>query len=109
MAGMSAHWDAVPAKVQAALRRVSTWHACEGFYLAGGTALALLEGHRASIDLDLFSAPFTDAERLVSALSGEAGDVTITSTASRTVYAVVDGVQVNRGSCRWPPSLTSAR
>lgn len=109
MAGLSVHWDAVPATVQAALRRISTWRVCEGFYLAGGTALALLEGHRASIDLDLFSASFADAERLVSELSGGADDVTITSTAFRTVYAVVDGVQVSFFGYSYPlvaPTVT---
>lgn len=36
----------------------------EGFSLAGGTALALLIGHRKSIDLDLFSTQSFDAEKL---------------------------------------------
>jgi hypothetical protein len=94
VAGLTVHWDAVPANVQATLRRISTWRPCVGFYLAGGTALALLEGHRVSVDLDLFSESFTDAERLVAELSAVSGDLVITSTAARTVFARVDGVQV---------------
>ena len=40
-----------------------------GFYLAGGTALALQIGHRVSVDFDLFSD--TDIKRsLLPALSG---------------------------------------
>jgi hypothetical protein len=36
-----------------------------GFHLAGGTALALLLGHRMSIDIDLFSQRGFDASRLL--------------------------------------------
>ncbi|MDA1006243.1 MAG: nucleotidyl transferase AbiEii/AbiGii toxin family protein [Verrucomicrobia bacterium] len=38
------------------LKRLSPELARHGFYLAGGTALALRLGHRLSIDLDFFSA-----------------------------------------------------
>ncbi len=39
-----------------------------GFYLAGGTALALLIGHRYSEDFDMFSAKEFDADILLDAL-----------------------------------------
>lgn len=60
-----------------AARRLAV--AGEGFYLAGGTGLALRLGHRVSLDLDLFSPdrPLDQPERiaLLKALraSGEAG------------------------------------
>ena len=34
------------------LRKTGLWLADQGFYLAGGTALAIYYGHRKSVDLD---------------------------------------------------------
>ena len=45
---------AVPGDVLAALNSLRNAGATEGFYLAGGTNLALRFGHRLSLDLDLF-------------------------------------------------------
>lgn len=36
-----------------------------GFYLAGGTALALQLGHRTSVDFDFYTQSNFDAERVV--------------------------------------------
>jgi len=49
------HWEAAPEGMQEVLRSISTALAGTDFYLAGGTALALLEGHRVSADLDLLA------------------------------------------------------
>ena len=43
----------------------------KGFYLAGGTALALLLGHRKSVDIDLFSDFSFDAGSLLEKLSAD--------------------------------------
>jgi len=43
----------------------------EGFYLVGGTALALYNGHRKSIDLDLFSNFSFDAGFVLENLSAD--------------------------------------
>jgi len=50
------------------------------FYLAGGTALALLEGHRISVDLDLFSPTLNDAEELLDDLEASLQAETTVST-----------------------------
>ncbi|MDE2313776.1 MAG: nucleotidyl transferase AbiEii/AbiGii toxin family protein [Elusimicrobia bacterium] len=47
------HEECADAKTIAAAERMA--EAASGFYLAGGTALALRLGHRISLDLDLFS------------------------------------------------------
>ncbi|HVA66585.1 MAG TPA: nucleotidyl transferase AbiEii/AbiGii toxin family protein [Elusimicrobiota bacterium] len=47
------HEECADAKTIAAAERLA--RAAPGFYLAGGTALALRLGHRISLDLDLFS------------------------------------------------------
>ena len=45
----------VPVRVRTALTRLLAAGACRDFYLAGGTGLAFLLDHRASVDLDFFS------------------------------------------------------
>ena len=49
------HWNAVAAGVRAVLTELSPALARGAWYLAGGTALALVEGHRVSRDLDLWT------------------------------------------------------
>ena len=47
----------------------------KGFYLVGGTALALKLGHRKSVDLDLFSNFNFDVEQLLENLSADFNDI----------------------------------
>jgi hypothetical protein len=49
------HWETVTPGLRALLEALGPLPWMEGFYLAGGTALALRIGHRRSIDLDFFS------------------------------------------------------
>ena len=51
------HWEVLPPNTKKALDFLSTqeWLNDSGWYLAGGTALALLTGHRTSVDLDFFT------------------------------------------------------
>lgn len=49
------HWEAVPEPARAVLELLGQTEVAEQFYLAGGTGVALLLGHRISADLDLFS------------------------------------------------------
>lgn len=65
----------------------------ETFYLAGGTGLALQLGHRASIDIDLFSQNTFIAERYASLLIGLGGRVI--QAESGTIHGVVTGVKVS--------------
>jgi hypothetical protein len=62
-------------------------------YLAGGTALALMIGHRQSIDFDWFSPANFDPAALARRL-GNIGDVRIAETSSGTFHGWVDGIQV---------------
>ena len=47
--------DPVPAVLRTLLDRLAAGGVTRDFYLAGGTGLALLVGHRRSVDLDFFS------------------------------------------------------
>lgn len=59
------HSEVLPSHTLALLKALSAELAGNGFYLAGGTALALRFGHRESVDLDFFSEhPFDAAEML---------------------------------------------
>ncbi len=60
------HPKVLPSHSLALLKSLSKSLAESGFYLAGGTALALRLGHRISIDLDFFSTqPFLPPELIV--------------------------------------------
>lgn len=92
---MTAHWTAIPPAVAEALRRVSAALPGTDFYLAGGTALALRLGHRESDDLDFFSSQLEGVDGLQAALVAAIPDLAVTSTAPRTLYSLVGGVQVS--------------
>lgn len=67
-----------------------------GLYLAGGTALALLLGHRRSVDLDWFSPEHIDhPEALAAALHAAGIRLTAIRFAKGTIHGLVDGVNVS--------------
>lgn len=55
MTGAALHFEILPEIQREALRRVGPAARELGFYLAGGTAVALRLGHRVSVDLDWFA------------------------------------------------------
>lgn len=59
------HKEAVDETALGLLKSLQSRKYMEGFYLAGGTALALYNGHRKSVDIDLFSDFSFDAEQLL--------------------------------------------
>ncbi|MFZ1626408.1 MAG: nucleotidyl transferase AbiEii/AbiGii toxin family protein [Candidatus Moraniibacteriota bacterium] len=66
-----------------------------GYYLAGGTALALLIGHRESVDLDYFLAQSINTEKLKAKLLGLFPGVTFTYEDVDTLWCQIDGVKVS--------------
>ncbi len=68
----------------------------EPFRLVGGTALSLLLGHRASIDLDLFSDEPIDFENLTEALSDKYRSFYAKERkSSRLFFTTIDNVKVD--------------
>lgn len=61
---MEWHREVITAAVESALQDLLRQSVLEGFYLAGGTGLALSLGHRRSVDLDFFSERSFDSEAL---------------------------------------------
>jgi hypothetical protein len=49
------HWDVAPKNGRALIARIASHPEIKPFVLAGGTALALQEGHRSSADFDFFA------------------------------------------------------
>lgn len=84
------------------LRRVAPVATAEGFYLSGGTAVALHLGHRRSIDLDWFSPVDFDPEPLVHTLRQRVPDIEVRSQADGTLHAVEAGVMISFLRYRYP-------
>jgi hypothetical protein len=81
--------EAVTADMQEVLRSLPA----QGFYLAGGTALALWLGHRRSVDLDLFHPGTFDVGALVARLQSVDGTVLVSQT-EQTVHVHVRSTKV---------------
>ncbi len=96
VAGVSTlHWEALEPNAREALGIVSRALSGGDCYLAGGTALALMEGHRISVDLDVFTEQLGDTEEVLGRLRRHAPGIAVTSVRAGTVYAEVLGVQVS--------------
>jgi hypothetical protein len=65
-----------------------------GFYLVGGTSLALQLGHRNSIDIDLFSQNNFTAIDIENTLKGK-HDFKVTVARNNTVLGVVDNIKTD--------------
>lgn len=93
---MKLHWNAAPEGMRGVLTSISAALSDTDFYLAGGTALALLEGHRVSADLDLFSETFNDPEAVqVTIQAAHPEAITTTAISPRTLYLRIDGTVVS--------------
>jgi predicted nucleotidyltransferase component of viral defense system len=73
----------------------------KGFYLVGGTALALKMGHRKSVDIDLFSNFNFDAGLLLENLSADFS-FKLFFSASNTIKGSIDQIQVDILAHRYP-------
>ena len=73
-----------------------------GFYLAGGTALALRHGHRRSVDFDFFRADAFDTERLFAELDVLASPAERLPAGSDTVHVRLRGVATSFFRYRYP-------
>ena len=89
------HWEALEPNSREAFAMVSRALTGGAHYLAGGTALALMEGHRISVDLDVFTHAMTDIEAVLGRLRGQVPELSVTSVSAGTLYVEVLGVQVS--------------
>ena len=84
------------------LRNVAPIAQAAGFYLSGGTAVALHLGHRRSLDFDWFAAFDFDPDSVERKLLTLLPSTTITSKAEGTLHALASGVQLSFLRYRYP-------
>jgi len=93
---MKFHLEGLNGKQIRILRKFGREFDRRGFYLAGGTALAVYFGHRLSVDLDWFtSGTMGDALLLAESLRRAGLDFTTTQSAPGTLHGTLLGVRVS--------------
>jgi len=93
---VSVHREVLPGVQQAVLSELGPVVEPLGFYLGGGTAVALRLGHRRSVDLDWFTErPLTDPLHLASELERAGLPCEIESVDRGTLHTTVRGVRVS--------------
>ena len=95
------HKETISSQTLELLIRLQQKTYLKGFYLVGGTALALQLGHRTSIDIDLFSDFSFDTGYVLENLSADFG-FTLFFSAANTVKGSIGGVQVDILAHRYP-------
>jgi Nucleotidyl transferase AbiEii toxin, Type IV TA system len=89
------HLEVLDAAQAALLRRMGAPMARDGFYLAGGTAVALHLGHRRSVDLDWFTpSALADPMQHAGRMRAEGLALTDVETQRGTLHARLEGVRV---------------
>jgi hypothetical protein len=97
------HREVLGRSQRALLRRLSPVARDHGFYLAGGTGLALQLGHRRSVDFDWFrEQPIDDPLRLAAGLQTPALRLTVERVERGTLHAAVKRVRVSFLEYRYP-------
>lgn len=93
---MNWHGEVLAAEQRAVLRRLGPVAQALGFYLGGGTAVAIHLGHRQSLDLDWFTGQtIDDPSALAQDIRDRRVELSVTSTHRRTLHGVVGGVRVS--------------
>jgi len=97
------HIEVLESGQRAVMERMAAPMEDEGFYLGGGTALALHLGHRKSIDLDWFTSErIDDPLRLVARVLDSDIAIEEARTDKGTVHGKVDGVRLSLFEYRYP-------
>ncbi len=94
---LNLHYEALPKDTTKAFEFLSkeVWLSKDGWYLAGGTALALQTGHRKSVDLDFFTTEkgFNVKTLLENFLDSK--DWKVTTEENNTLYGELLGAKVS--------------
>ena len=93
---VSFHLEVLSEQQRAILPALGEFATANGFYLGGGTAVALYLGHRRSVDFDLFTRHLIE-DPLVLARVAKSADLPIADaqTARGTLHGLIEGVQVS--------------
>jgi len=94
-AGVKIYSEVLSSRQAIQLKAIGPLLAHRGFYLAGGTGLALHLGHRKSIDLDFFSAqPLGDLLVLAKALRGEGVPIVVGTVGRGALHGTLHGIRI---------------
>jgi predicted nucleotidyltransferase component of viral defense system len=100
---LTLHLDALTKDLQSVLREMGSFMSERGFYLGGGTALAVYLGHRLSVDLDWFSEkPLPDPLIFARELKDKGIPFIVNQTDRGTLHGSVHGVNVSILEYRYP-------
>ncbi|MGH9769679.1 MAG: nucleotidyl transferase AbiEii/AbiGii toxin family protein [Blastocatellia bacterium] len=100
---MNFHPRILTAKQQKVLTKLGGLAKVEGYYLAGGTALALQIGHRRSVDFDFFTQQNLDDPLLLASRIQAAGAPLETGSVSPgTLFGTISSVKVSFIAYRYP-------
>lgn len=100
---MKYHTDGLQKRQISVLKDLSPHMSSRGFYLAGGTALAIHLAHRVSVDLDWFTPhPFEDALLLAQSIRSTNIDLNIEQVSPGTLHGSVHWVRVTFLQYQYP-------
>jgi hypothetical protein len=95
--------DGLPIKQISVLKSLGNQASSKGFYLAGGTALAIHLSHRISVDLDWFTPhAFADGMILAQSLRNSNVNLDIEQVSPGTLHGSVKGVRVTFLQYQYP-------
>lgn len=95
------HTETVDPSTLELLIKIQQKEYLNGFYLVGGTALALLMGHRKSVDIDLFSNEGFDVGQMLESLSADFA-FNLFFSANNTIKGSIEQVQIDIIAHRYP-------
>lgn len=100
---MTMHAEVMPPTQQALLHRIGPFATRQGFYLGGGTAVAIYLGHRRSVDLDWFTGDrLADPLQLGVAVQEEGLAFEAESVEAGTLHGTAEGVRLSFLEYRYP-------
>lgn len=95
--------EGLPPKQIKVLQSLGSQASSMGFYLAGGTALAIRLGHRISVDLDWFTANrFDDGMVVAQSLRNAGVKLVVDQVSPGTLHGSVQGVRVSFLQYQYP-------
>lgn len=92
---MTFYPEVMPPTQQSVLRQLAPIAAERGFFLAGGTGLAIQMGHRRSVDLDWFSAEAIDPMALATDLRQAGVPLEVIDVREGTLHGTARGVALS--------------
>jgi hypothetical protein len=104
------HPECLSDRQRRVLHRLGPAASAAGFYLAGGTAVAIRLGHRRSVDFDWFTAsPIADPLALAARFASEVPPFAVGGTAPDTLHGEVDSVRCSFLTYRYPAIVPHVR